>query len=879
MLSRSISLLALASLVFGLAGCSGGDTQGRLPSPTCGPASTFCLISCNLGCSPSGVCAITEIAQNQPIVLNFSDTVDPASVDSGSVSIRTANGEAPVGRFVVDGATLTFVPEARISGGLTEFGFRANETYILTVAGIGAGATLRSASGDPLANTVLCTLRVTQGLIDLDGRPPSGELITPAEEREVPLDTPIVLRFSELLDISAFSGGNTATSPIAYQIRRTRPDPTNPEIELCDSSFEPVRIEGVPIAEVDNSTVPATTTVTLRPAVPLPKRVCVEVIVTEQLRDLSGTPAQRQVFRFFSEAGSIVPTPLIETFANNSRLDTTVSSGEWGGGRARPGTLGGSGIDGTFRATDGMPVGNDVFVWSTDSQPIPGPATLFGDARTVTGGQFEFTDFIIPQGFRVVFRGANPAIIRVRGRVQIDGELSVEGQGPDPLYNGASERDPVSGLYVAKDGELGAPGGPGGASGGQGADGCLGDGDSPNFDGRVGEPILPPAASGYASVVAGTGGGGGLLFPVSGLDSAIEFNLVLTLTGQCAGGGGGGAFLGDGDPGTVISIFTAVPSDRGPDSVGGTSVAPQLAPLGVSTFDHFLVGGAGGGGGGSQPMPLQRSAITFERREWHGGAAGAGGGGALAMRVGGTIDVNGTVSAKGGSGAFYTDSFRGPPSPGGGGSGGSLVFQVPERGRFRQFGTLDVSGGDGGRLRYSTFTGTVGETVGGAGGHGLVRLEAAGPATVSDLGTVEGPTNVPAEFAGDLPATESDDTTGFTSLWRATRQIFAPRFLYYRLVAEVDGNEVVYTDEPGPEFNPANQPGQPFRIWFQGGEVNAATNMLMGQPGPWRDFINGEGGRDSINLDAATGFRWMVMFDRTVSTDVELTQLEVWFEG
>ena len=155
-----ISSLFLSGVIF-LAGCSGSSDSSGLKTPDCQASSTFCLTSCNLGCSITGTCAVTEIAQNQPIVLQFSQNVDPTSVTPSTISIKTESGQCPAGDFIVEGRSITFQPVVRISGGMISFGFEADRTYILTMLGGEQGEqTLRSTSGDPLARTVVCALSV-----------------------------------------------------------------------------------------------------------------------------------------------------------------------------------------------------------------------------------------------------------------------------------------------------------------------------------------------------------------------------------------------------------------------------------------------------------------------------------------------------------------------------------------------------------------------------------------------------------------------------------------------------------------------------------------------------------------------------------------------
>ncbi|HEU4417518.1 MAG TPA: Ig-like domain-containing protein, partial [Planctomycetota bacterium] len=137
-------LLALVA-----AGCSGGgsDSTSEL-SIRCLGGQSFCIISCDLGCSQTG-CAVTEIAENQRLRFAFSSNVDPQSVNNASISIRTITGVPPDGDYFVLGREVIFLPRVRSVGGTTSFGFARNESYVITLAGgPTASQGVRSIAGD-----------------------------------------------------------------------------------------------------------------------------------------------------------------------------------------------------------------------------------------------------------------------------------------------------------------------------------------------------------------------------------------------------------------------------------------------------------------------------------------------------------------------------------------------------------------------------------------------------------------------------------------------------------------------------------------------------------------------------------------------------------
>ncbi len=888
---RNLSILALAFVSSVFSGCTGGTESTVQIGARCTGDTSFCLISCNLGCTLTGGCAVTEISQNQPLTLVFSQEVDASSVNPATISIKTITGESPIGSFLIDSNTIKFQPEVSLSGGLTTFGFRAGETYILTLpGGANQSLTLRSSSGDPLSTTVTCSLSVSQGLVDLDGQPPVGTMTMPVHGSTAPVDTTIVVEFSELIDMGPFQNGSTLTSPITYQIRKTRPVSGNPSEYECDPAFSPIPVEGVPRAGVDPVT--QSTVVTLKPSIVLPPEVCIEVIVTDRVRDLSGRPAIPQTFYFFTEAGSIVPKKITESFATPGKLEIPVSSGSWNSGRAVPSALGGSGRLGSFDYRVGTQIPPTTYKFSTDSQHFPGSVTLFGQAIDVSDGVFEFLDFEVPDGIEVRFEGSNPAVIKVSGVCNILGKVTVNGQDVPRNYNGKA-LGIIS--YTPSTGQPKTDGGAGGGDGGRGGAGHVGTtGALPSHNGQHGDDLIVPAGSGYAGTVSNTGGRGSPIFPASGLNANVTFNygtFPADYASQVTSGGGGGGFLTWGQQGTVTSTFSGVATDMGGPTSGGKSVPFVPLPANTSVLDHFLVGGSGGGGSGSDPIAIQSALLTNPTKSypWHGGGAGGAGGGALAFRVGGALTVGpqGEIQAMGGDGdpnlgnnlLMSFGTF--PPPPGGAGSGGSIVFQVGS-GVFQQLGSINASGGAAGqhRTRGPLLTGTC-QSRGGAGSHGYVRVEMDGIVQV-DLGNVVlNGSNVGSLSSNNFSDLSEIETIAIQrSLWYSTRLVFPPTFTHYVLTCKIGGQTgqtVVYSDDPS-NSNPADRPGQPVRIRFQGAVVNATTLIPDGEPGPWRDYISAQAGT-SINSDGATGFRFMIDFDRSVETDIVIENLEIWYKG
>lgn len=835
---------------------------------------------------------MTDIAANQPLKLTFSQDIDPTQIIQDVVSLRTPTGASPEGEWVVRGNVLEFIPRIRVAGGITNFGFANGETYLLTLPDVSAtGQALRSTSGDPLSRSLSCSLQVSRGIVDLDSAPPRAKVLAPAATQDVPRETPIILEFSEIIDITPFNGATTATTPIRYRLRKTMPNPNGPG-RVCDPNSSPILLEGIPVAE--NLSTRQVTVVTLRPAVNLPNQVCLEVVVTDQVKDLSGKAAEPTTYQFFTEIVFTGEASVDEVFASDSQLDKDVSSGSWGQGRALPPQVGGMGELGRFDLAAGKATSDPkVFVWNTDNQTISGAFTPSGQPITVTDGIFEFTDFVLPVGTTLLFEGSNPAQIRVRGKMVVNGTISVS--APDmPFYLAKTSSGPSG------PGEQGGKGGPFGGSGGQGGDACQNTGAAAAYNGRDGNDVMLVNGHAYASAATGTGGGGSPLFPASGSTSA--FNIVSnSFCGQLAAGGAGGGYHQPGDEG--VATFTkagntsANLSDDGGTPGIGFDIGSQTPGSGVSSVDFFAVGGSGGGGGGSHPFMMLKGTNT-----WTPGSGGSGGGGVLILRVGQDLEVSttGRLESKGGLGYKIDaspvgnepgESIFNVPAPGGGGSGGTILLQV--FGTPSLLGLIDTSGGKGGVLDTSSQAsiGMEARGRGGEGAAGYYRLETPGGASTVQLGN-----GIPVGGAKNVgPLLDSEDRGISQSKFYSTRLTFMPTFLRYEMEVTINGTPLFYTDDE--DFGNTSSPkyradyagpakaGSPVRFQVQGAKVSPVSGLPdLETLGSWFDAVNDPNGLDlndhvdSEGKQNATGFRFRLTYEPANKGDkIEVKRISVIF--
>ncbi|HLQ38703.1 MAG TPA: kelch repeat-containing protein [Planctomycetota bacterium] len=497
-------------------------------------------------------------------------------------------------------------------------------------------------------------------------------------------------------------------------------------------------------------------------------------------------------------------------------------------------TVGGDGRHGDFDPRVGVDLGNQVFEWDTDHTTLPARLTLSGRDELVGDGQFLFSNLLVPAGTTVRFRGAHPAVLRVRGNVRIDGTIDLDG---DPMTTFVSHS-----TTAVLPGQPGGRPGAGGGAGGRGADRCLGTG--PTFvnginvnNGVAGQDVPMPAGHPLAALAAGTGGAGCLLFPGSGLDSAISFTILSNIfSGNLAGGGGGGGYRGPGSNGVVVPQLNTVP---GPVTAGGIALPLPIVPAGTSSLSHYLIGGGGGGGGGSHPF----LAIAYATIDiWRAGAGGSGGGGALALRCGRDLGLGngGRVEARGGAGVIFSIYSDGFAAPGGGGSGGSLLLQAT--GTLQNQGAVDVSGGGGSQIaNLPTWTSNP-TSNGGAGAPGLLRLEA-GQQVIAGNTT-------PAVTAADLGTLlDTDARTGLRSIWLPVSPPNDTSVLVrYELTVTWNGSVTTFSDDPAvgpPLMNPSGQ----IVARFQGTHADPNNNPDPLQAGPWRTEFGAASRRDNCNRD------------------------------
>ncbi|MCB9890694.1 MAG: hypothetical protein H6832_16910 [Planctomycetes bacterium] len=864
---RTTGPILSSALLFALflPSCSGGG--GKTPDAIVGcnnGAQALCVTACNLGCSTSG-CSLSNIAVNQRLDFTFNLEIDPASVNTNTVRMRDKAGNEPLGAFLVQGATISFVPEVGQAGGETFFGFTKDETYTLLIPSKGkAFETLRSTSGDALSTDFSCRLEVSLGIVDFDGQPPRASMLIPSTLGKACIErnTNILIEFSELVDPQTVS---ETSQGMRFQIAQADSN--------GNCSTNTIDLPGVRTLSVDKIT--QRTRLAFRPAFEPPGGFCILATVTDQVRDLSGKRAQQQTFSFLTCAGDVPVREIVDDFSDPSTQDLGRGGAKWVQGAVVAPLVGGSGLHGDFDyayvATDTTTKdAQDREIWQidVDTVKIPDLLTLSGQEEPIVNGIFEFTSFVVPAGVHLQFVGSKVPVLRVSGRVDIEGAVTLPPKLATKLI-GQGGKPPVNG-------QPGFAGAIGGGTGGNG-------GDSPNkvgtknLSGTAGEALRLPAGHPFTATAANTGGKPTGPWPSTGIDKDVKFSAYTGVICQTATpGGSGGSFLTQGKLGSVVDNMKGTeksqPYDFGP--VGTTGTPVDIALLRGRTEKSsllYLVGGAGGGGAGTHPSSCF-DASGFEPLGWSPGSGGAGGGGILHFQVGSdfNVGIRGIVSVQGGSGQTFAcdQSNFTNPAPGGAGSGGSILLQVGGLPDIR--GTVTAAGGLGGRYDSSPYLLTV-DSLSGEGGAGLLRYESNPPPALAALGNFNPP--VSADNVGTIHSEDVNTNSILATDWYDTGLFFPPKYLRYVIEATIDDVPTVFSDDA--TLGREAKAGEPIEILFQGAQLDAQTKRPV--PATFSQWISGN--IDGLTRVGGNTFRVLLRFNRSSATKIVVNKMTYRYQG
>jgi len=136
------------------------------------------LAGCGPTAPPPPALEVTQFRQeraervllNEPLVVHFSEALDPRSVTRESVRVLDAEGAPVVGEVEATGRRLAFHPRLPLAPDLGDGGFLPDRSYSITLRGFPRVDALRSLDGAPLVRT----FRSTFTTVDARGSVASG---------------------------------------------------------------------------------------------------------------------------------------------------------------------------------------------------------------------------------------------------------------------------------------------------------------------------------------------------------------------------------------------------------------------------------------------------------------------------------------------------------------------------------------------------------------------------------------------------------------------------------------------------------------------------------------------------------------------------------
>ncbi|MHC4261257.1 MAG: Ig-like domain-containing domain [Planctomycetota bacterium] len=179
MTKRATRKLAVLIGMATLASCGGGSST---TADSIG--SGMKIVSCSLGCAttlPGPVsCSQNQVFVNQELAIEFTQPVDPSSLNSLSFRVVSETGSSPQGEYVVDPQNprrAIYRPKVTFgSDGLPIFGFDPNLSYTVSIPAPGGSTAnfffVESVTGAKNSKPLECTLLPTLGVADVVPGPP-----------------------------------------------------------------------------------------------------------------------------------------------------------------------------------------------------------------------------------------------------------------------------------------------------------------------------------------------------------------------------------------------------------------------------------------------------------------------------------------------------------------------------------------------------------------------------------------------------------------------------------------------------------------------------------------------------------------------------------
>jgi hypothetical protein len=279
---------------------------------------------------PTGVQALPRNAQ---LVFEFSEQVNPGTVNEQSISIRAGPTflTTAKGSFQVDGSRVIFDPTVTAQGTPNPFGFTAATQFNVELPAEGdANGVVRNRDSDPLLTSFFTQFTTADGYLR-ELEPPQIEraYFLPDPDpltKQIPGNGILAFEFSEPMNPASFVLASQVPGPEdSVDIRYN--DLDEPNINSANAK-ENVVVDGAFTWD------PSATTFFFTPSFSFGnKKYVFSVVVTQRLTDLSGNGlVNPRSFGPFTSDGTGLSegVSITESFETGVDNDTSVTTGDWG---------------------------------------------------------------------------------------------------------------------------------------------------------------------------------------------------------------------------------------------------------------------------------------------------------------------------------------------------------------------------------------------------------------------------------------------------------------------------------------------------------------------------------------------------------------------
>jgi len=325
--------VALSAVAIAATSCGGGGGGGD-GTFAAKPMVLVHFLYVDRSLEPSFPTGTSALPRNAQIVFQFSEQVDPGSVNDQTIAIRTGAGfqSVPKGAFQVAGADVIFDPTLTQQGTPNPFGLDPVAQYTVELPGAGrANDVVRNRDDDPLRSSFFTTFATSDKFLR-ELTPPSivQAYFLPGQDpltKQVPGNAILALEFDEPMDPATFllAAGAAPSTSDSIDIRYN--DLPDPNINQANG-FENVAIAG------SFSWNASATTYFFVPIFSFgDKKYVFSIQVFQGLKDLAGNLLvnPRSFGPFTCDgAGKASGRVLAESFDTLADRDPTPTTADWG---------------------------------------------------------------------------------------------------------------------------------------------------------------------------------------------------------------------------------------------------------------------------------------------------------------------------------------------------------------------------------------------------------------------------------------------------------------------------------------------------------------------------------------------------------------------